>query len=140
MYDIYVQSKQLKTVVGAAFEAYGAINIVAVHLHAHDLTKGMRLEHVRDGKTIGTFGVKEPYVAHGPDQTFLNMPASDAARPVLPGDDLRLVCTVNTSSVAHDVKYGISHDTEMCATLIMYTGHNPYQKHSYPDGNSLGYI
>ena len=103
------------------FEDSGAVQPLVVHLHAHKFTKQIWVDHLRGGNKIGEYGRIDAYVAHSEHQNYLLLPERDRKRPLLPGDSLRVNCVMDTRDSLHPILYGVSHNTEMCAILLLYT-------------------
>ena len=82
------------------------------------------MDHMRGEEKVGEYGRKDLYVAHGPDQTFFELPEDDQNRPLLKGDSLRVHCLVDTSASDVQIPYGVSHGTEMCTVLFMYKNYS----------------
>jgi len=116
-------------------EMFGEIQPVMVHLHAHSLTKSIWVEHLRGGRKIGEYGRIDAYEALTQHQSYFLLPEEDRQRPILPGDSVRVNCVMDTSKAEHAILYGVSHDTEMCAALILYTNHDPSSHRNYNKGN-----
>ena len=122
----------------ADFDEFGAIQPVMAHLHAHGFTKKIWIDHLdEEGKKLGEYGRIDAYGGHGKDQTYLLLPKQDRERPMLPGHSLRIHCHVNTTEAPHVILYGVNHNTEMCAMLILYRNHNPLALGNFKHSNTI---
>jgi len=121
------------------FEDYGSVQPIAVHLHAHSTTKNIWIDHLHLGKKVGEYGRIDGYQAEGPDQSFFVLPEGDRTRPFLPGDELSIHCVVDTTGKDFEILYGASHQTEMCAVLIVYSNHNYKNRDNFKGGNYRDY-
>jgi len=52
------------------FASFGSLHPVAVHLHEHSHGRSAHWEHLRDGKTIGSYGMIDKYKGFGTDESF----------------------------------------------------------------------
>mmetsp|Transcript_17902 Transcript_17902/g.30890 ORF Transcript_17902/g.30890 Transcript_17902/m.30890 type:complete len:399 (-) Transcript_17902:290-1486(-) len=124
-YRAHLDSTLLAKVMGKTLKVYNAVYPIAVHLHGHDHLIRARLEHYdSNGELVGKYGEINPFHGYGHDQTFLKLDLeSDDVQPLQEGDSLTFVCTFDTRGAGSDIRYGVSHEDEMCAPLIMYYPH-----------------
>ena len=116
------------------FQKFGSIQPVAMHLHGHNRLKQIWVDHLRgEGESlekIGEYGRIDEYHSHGRGQEWMVLPEADRQRPFLPGDMMRVHCIVHTMDIPPvknggiNIPYGVQHDTEMCAALMMYKNHD----------------
>ena len=134
----HIDSMSLATMVSSDFLEYGKIIPFAVHLHAHDHTIAVRLEHYRGSHKLKTYDYLKPFHGYGDDQTFRHLP-KDGVEPILPGDSLSFICTFsNPASALRPIVYGVSHGDEMCAPILMYYPHSRGAK-GYNVGNMASF-
>ena len=125
---------QISSVLAQEIQKFGSIQPVAIHLHGHSRLKQIWVDHLRGKKgsfvKLGEYGRIDEYHGHGKDQEWLVVPEADRQRPFLPGDTFRVHCIVHTMDMPPvkdgglNIPYGVQHDTEMCAPLMMYKNHD----------------
>ena len=111
--------------VAGDFARYGAIQPVAMHLHAHSMTKQIWIDHLRNGTKIGEYGRHDDFISNGSGQDFFLLPPEDRTRPLVRGDALRVNCVVDPSDAGTVTVYGVSHRTEMCSAIFVFKNHDP---------------
>lgn len=132
---VTLPSATLGKALASDFDKYKEIKILAVHLHSHNFSTGLWLEHHRGGKKIGEYGRLVPFHGYGPDQSF--QLADVNALPLQKGDELEFHCVYDTRKVdaQSNIQYGVSHGDEMCGPVIMFYPHDFSQKYELNDGN-----
>jgi hypothetical protein len=93
------------------------LTFFATHLHAHNYGSALWVEHLRNGKVLGTLGRNLNYSGYGPSQNYEFYTAASRFRA---GDELRAHCVFNTTGVTSETHYGVDHGDEMCAFLLFY--------------------
>jgi len=98
-------------------DSNAGVTILAVHLHAHDSAKRMKLsvESPLGDKYIVKY--IDEYGGYGKDQNFFLL--NNRVR-VRKEDSIVVDCTFDTSKIKNDVYYGTNHNEEMCGPILMY--------------------
>jgi len=98
-------------------DSNAGVTILAVHLHAHDSAKRMKLsvESPLGDKYIVKY--IDEYGGYGTDQNFFLL--NNRVR-VRKEDSIVVDCTFDTSKIKNDVYYGTNHNEEMCGPILMY--------------------
>jgi len=133
-------SKKLNNMLGHDFDKYGKLNVMSVHLHAHNRGKKLWWDHLRNGKKIGEYGRFEKYAGYGPDESWMHMdpkllkgtspmfkvqsPVGSANNQLQRGDSVRTNCIFDTRDRSEVTMYGTNHGEEMCGFLMMYWPHD----------------
>jgi len=134
-----ISGEELTHTLKGDFSRFGSIQPIAAHLHAHFLTKAIWVDHLRDGVKVGEYGRKDPFNGHSADQSFFLLPDEDTRRPLLPDDSLEINCIVNTTGAPYDITYGVAHNTEMCAVIMLYREHDPMAADNFEHANMVFY-
>lgn len=92
----------------------GPVNILAVVHHMHLVGKEMRLEVERNGQYLGTLRREYAY-----DFTHQSLEPPSIAT-LLPGDQLNMFCTYDTSSRSVETTFGDLSQQEMCYGILLY--------------------
>jgi hypothetical protein len=139
-HEYTVGAEALASFCRGDFEEFGSIQPIAVHLHAHSTTSALWVDHLsKGGEKVGEYGRLEGYRAHSQDQNYFLLPQKDRERPLMPGDSLRITCQVDATNTPHDIPYGVSLNTEMCAVVVIYKNHNPENGSNYKNSNMITY-
>merc|ERR1711939_694251 len=99
----------------------------------HDMGTSMKIEHSRDGKILQQWHV-DAYEGYGPNQTFVPVATSS---PIQKGDLLNTTCSYKAGRT---ISYGVGHDDEMCAPLIIYSLHKPQLNAVIPSGAPIRHV
>ncbi|ODM96687.1 DBH-like monooxygenase protein 1 [Orchesella cincta] len=93
------------------------IQIFGVTFHAHDSAMEIKLEHLRNGKSLNVIAHDKHY---SPGEPFKFKKLEEQVK-FLPGDELRVDCTYDTSSAGGKAMIGgNSLESEMCIAFIEY--------------------
>lgn len=123
-FKVTISAETLQALIGADLNKFGQVKPFAVHLHAHDYTIKVRLEHLRgkypNMRVLKAYDAIVPFRGYGNDQTFRHLLTD--VEPILSGDTLIFICTIrNTRNIL--IHYGVAHGDEMCAPLMLYYPH-----------------
>merc|ERR1711865_1233810 len=92
-FKVTISAETLQALIGADLNKFGQVKPFAVHLHAHDYTIKVRLEHLRG--TYPNMRVLKAYDAIVPFRRLLT-----DVEPILSGDTLIFICTIrNTRNI-----------------------------------------
>jgi hypothetical protein len=97
--------------------------ILAVHLHTHDLTQHKSFQVLNQDGSVA-FRSPEEVGGYGPkQQSFANL--KDKGWPALklqPGQQLEQHCKIQTNGLTKPVVYGLDYGDEMCGPLLLVGG------------------
>jgi len=99
------------------------INLLAMHLHSHELTKSKSFEVLNpDGSVL--FRSQEEPGGYGPKQQSFITPQEKGwpYKRIEPGQALRVHCTYDTNKLKAVVYGGTSNGEEMCSALMILGG------------------
>eukprot|EP00930_Biecheleria_cincta_P048060 TRINITY_DN33432_c0_g1_i1.p1 TRINITY_DN33432_c0_g1~~TRINITY_DN33432_c0_g1_i1.p1 ORF type:complete len:454 (+),score=79.09 TRINITY_DN33432_c0_g1_i1:87-1448(+) len=97
--------------------------ILAVHLHTHDLTQHKSFEVLNEDGTVAFSSPEEEGGYGAKQQSFANL--KDKGWPALklhPGQQLRQHCKIQTNGLKKPVVYGLDWGDEMCGPLLLVGG------------------
>ncbi|CAL8136670.1 unnamed protein product [Orchesella dallaii] len=91
------------------------MKIVALLLHSHNQGRKLRLHHFRNGKEL-------PWISNDDNYNVFYQPGRNLREEVtiLPGDQVTMSCTYDTSNRNTTTVGGYGTDQEMCKTFITY--------------------
>ena len=127
-HTVILPAETLQKTLARDFAKYTQLHIMAVHLHSHNFSTALFLEHYRDGKMIGEYGRLDPFHGYGPDQSFQPTSVAQRNQPLLAGDSLQFHCVFNTMKAKETINYGVSHGDEMCGPVILFYPHDATAK------------
>lgn len=107
------------------------LTFYGTHLHAHSSGRQLWVDHMRGGKSIGTFGENMEYKGYGASQSYVFYKPADTYQK---GDSITGNCVFNSSKASQTVHYGVGHGDEMCAFILFYY---PADPHNHPHVNHL---
>mgnify|MGYP002403254450 CR=1 FL=1 len=87
----------------AAGQQRQGLTFFGTHLHAHSLGRRLWVDHVRDGKVLGTLGINDDYQGYGDSQSYQFYQPLEHFQP---GDSLRGHCVFDTSGKQVMTDYG----------------------------------
>jgi len=97
--------------------------IVAVHLHTHDFARSKHFEIKGPNGSVIFESPEEP-AGYGPTQTMRNLKEIGWPRIFLePGQTLAMHCGYDSDQQTHELQWGVSHGTEMCAPMFVVAGY-----------------
>lgn len=117
--------------------AAGGPEILAVHLHTHDLTQEKFLQVMNADGSVMFRSAREKagYGLH--EQSFLNIVDQGWPRLKLePGQRLEQHCLMDTNHLDHTVRFGLDWGDEMCAPLLVIGRQKEKLSHSLISGDS----
>jgi len=104
-------------------EKQSAPEILAVHLHTHDLTQSKFFQIKNPDGTLLFRSKKEPGGYGKDEQSFISIAKKGWPRLQLqPGQQMELHCQMETDHLDHTVNFGLDWGKEMCAPLLVVGG------------------
>jgi len=108
---------------GASLQPLDDLEIIAVHLHTHDIAKSKFFEILNEDGSVHFRSDEEPAGYGDEQQSFRNIKDKGWPRLELkPGQTLQQHCKFDTSKLKAHVTWGLNHGEEMCAPLLIVGG------------------